>query len=56
MLTVVLHAKKPTRKQAHLLAPTLKADASQAKEPVLCQRSEGNWRNLKKLKNANDIV
>ena len=26
--------KKPTRKQAHLLAPTLKANASQAKEPV----------------------
>lgn len=26
--------KKPKRKQAHLLAPTLKADVPQAKEPV----------------------
>jgi hypothetical protein len=30
----VFNAEKPSRKQAHLLAPTHKADASQAKEPV----------------------
>jgi hypothetical protein len=34
----VLHAKRPTHKQAHLVLPTHKANAEKPKEPVFFLR------------------